>query len=218
MIQTQWGTGHIMADRGDEMVVAGMRPYQMADQTNPYLRLHRGVTFVLFVDGLVLLFIGSQFARYLPAQLESLTVGVLAAFLIAIWFGYRRRASSAYWPGAAVIGLAGAFFGINALMSLYGVLTGDMSYLLWMFLFTWATFGSARRSLSHLHPSYKNAYFGRSESFQNIEMAPGEMLAACPHCMAILAIRPDLLNAKDTCPYCSLSLVSEHLASKHEEE
>ena len=200
------------------MVIAGMRPYQMADDSNPYLRLHRGITFVLFIDSLVLLFVGSQFTPLLPEGVASIVVGILAGLLIAVWLAYRRRSPIAYWPGAAVIGLAGAFFGINALVSLYGFMTGGMSYLLWIFLFTWATFGSVRRSLSHFHPSYKNAYFGRSENFQQIELEPGEMLAACPHCMAILAIRPDLLNAKDDCPYCSLSLVSAQLASKYEEE
>ena len=193
MIQTQWGIGKYMADRGDEMVIAGMRPYQMVDNTNPHLRLHRGITFVLFIDSLVLLFIGSQFATYLPDGMSSIAIGILAGILIAVCLAYRRRSSVAYWPGAAIIGLAGGFFGINALMSLYGFITGSMSFLLWIFLFTWATFGSARRSLSHFHP-------------------------ACPHCMAILAIRPDLLSSKDTCPYCSSSLVSQHLASKYEEE
>jgi hypothetical protein len=207
-----------MGGRADEMVIAGMRPYQMADDSNPYLRLHRGITFVLFIDSLVLLFVGSQFTPLLPEGVASIVVGILAGLLIAVWLAYRRRSPIAYWPGAAVIGLAGGFFGINALVSLYGFMTGGMSYLLWIFLFTWATFGSVRRSLSHFHPSYKNAYFGRSENFQQIELEPGEMLAACPHCMAILAIRPDLLNAKDDCPYCSLSLVSAQLASKYEEE
>jgi hypothetical protein len=218
MIQTQWGSGEYMADRGDEMVIAGMRPYQMVDDSNPHLRLHRGITFVLFIDSLVLLFIGSQFGAYSPDGMSSIAIGVLAGLLIAVCLAYRRRSPVAYWPGAAIIGLAGGFFGINALVSLYGFIMGDMSFLLWMFLFTWATFGSARRSISHFHPAYKNAYFGRSENFQQIELEPGEMLAACPHCMAILAIRPDLLSSKDTCPYCSSSLVSEHLASKYEEE
>lgn len=73
-----------MADRADEMVIAGMRPYQMSDDSNPYLRLHRGITFVLFIDSLVLLFIGSQFTPYLPEGVASIVIGILAGVLIAV--------------------------------------------------------------------------------------------------------------------------------------
>ena len=48
-----------------------------------------------------------------------------------------------------------------------------------------------------------------------VELEEGEMLAACPHCMAVLAIRPDLLSPSDTCPHCKQSLVSKDLARRH---
>ena len=48
-----------------------------------------------------------------------------------------------------------------------------------------------------------------------VELEEGEMLAACPHCMAVLAIRPDLLSPSDTCPHCKQSLVSKNLAQRH---
>ena len=207
-----------MAGRADEMVIAGMKPHSIANNANPYLALHRGISFILFVDSLIILLIVSQVASIFQESTQTTVMGVLAALLMINWLAYRNRHPMVYWLGAAVIGLAGAFFAINALTALYSVITGNVSSLLWVFLFTWAMFGSFRRSLSHFHPGYKNAYAGRVEEIPGLELEPGEMLAACPNCMAVLAIRPDLLNSKDDCPYCKLPLVNSQLASKYEEE
>ena len=207
-----------MAGRADEMVIAGMKPHSIANSANPFLALHRGISFILFVDSLIILLIVSQLVYGFSNSTQTTVMGVLAALLMINWLAYRNRHPMVYWLGAAVIGLAGAFFAINALTALYSVITGNVSSLLWVFLFVWAMFGSFRRSLSHFHPGYKNAYAGRVEEIPGLELEPGEMLAACPNCMAVLAIRPDLLNSKDDCPYCKLPLVNSQLASKYEEE
>ena len=207
-----------MAGRADEMVIAGMKPHSIANSANPFLALHRGISFILFVDSLIILLIVSQLVYGFSNSTQTTVMGVLAALLMINWLAYRNRHPMVYWLGAAVIGLAGLFFAVRGLVYLYLLLTGDVSYLLWVFLFTWAMFGSFRRSLSHFHPGYKNAYAGRVEEIPGLELEPGEMLAACPHCMAVLAIRPDLLNSKDDCPYCKLPLVNSQLASKYEEE
>ena len=207
-----------MADRADEMVIAGMKPHTIANNGNPFLRLHRGISFILFVDSLIVLLIVSQIVSGFSSTTQTTVMGVLAALLMINWLAYRNKHPLVYWLGAAVIGMAGLFFAINALFSLYSFFSGDAFSLLFVFLFTWAMLGSFRRALSHFHPSYKNAYAGRAEEIPGLELEPGEMLAACPHCMAVLAIRPDLLNQKDNCPYCELPLVNSELASKYEEE
>jgi hypothetical protein len=207
-----------MAGRADELVIAGMKPHSIANNANPFLRLHRGISFILFVDSLIVLLIVSRLVSDFSNSTQTTSIGVLAALLMINWLAYRNRHPMVYWIGAGVIGLAGTFFGINALWALYSLITGSVSSLLWLLLFVWAMFGSFRRSLSHFHPGYKNAYAGRVEEIPGLELEPGEMLAACPHCMAVLAIRPDLLNPKDDCPYCQLPLVNSELASKYEEE
>ena len=207
-----------MAGRADELVIAGMKPHSIANNANPFLRLHRGISFILFVDSLIVLLIVSRLVSDFSNSTQTTSIGVLAALLMINWLAYRNRHPKVYWIGAGVIGLAGTFFGINALWALYSLITGSVSSLLWLLLFVWAMFGSFRRSLSHFHPGYKNAYAGRVEEIPGLELEPGEMLAACPHCMAVLAIRPDLLNPKDDCPYCQLPLVNSELASKYEEE
>tara|TARA_B110001452_G_scaffold261436_1_gene260224 strand:- start:302 stop:925 length:624 start_codon:yes stop_codon:yes gene_type:complete len=207
-----------MAGRADEMVIAGMKPHTIANSENPFLRLHRGISFILFVDSLIVLLVITELVAGFSNSTQTIVLTVLSASLMINWLAYRNRHPMVYWLGAAVIALAGAFFAINAIFALYGLLTGSLYSILWLFLFSWAMFGSFRRSLSHLHPGYKNAYAGREESIPQLELEPGEMLAACPHCMAVLAIRPDLLNPKDNCPYCELPLVNSELASKYEEE
>tara|TARA_B110000305_G_scaffold36177_1_gene36227 strand:+ start:1450 stop:2073 length:624 start_codon:yes stop_codon:yes gene_type:complete len=207
-----------MAGRADEMVIAGMKPHTIANSANPFHRLHRGITFILFVDSLIVLLIVSSIVSGFSNGTQTTVMGVLAALLVINWLAYRNKHPLVYWLGAGVIGLAGAFFAINALAALYGFFTGDSMSLIFVFLFSWAMFGSFRRALSHFHPGYKNAYAGQVEEIPGLELEPGEMLAACPHCMAVLAIRPDLLNPKDNCPYCQLTLVNPELASKYEEE
>lgn len=202
-----------MADRADELVIAGMKPSSVTNNSSSFLRLHRGITFILLVDSfIVLLVISNIVAEILSLGAQNTAIGISAVLLLLNFLAYRSRNKMAYWLGGGIIGLAGLIF---AFMALAYLLNGGF---LFGFLFIWAMFGSARRALSHFHPGYKNAYMGQDESIPALELESGEMLAACPHCMAVLAIRPDLLNAKDNCPYCKLPLVSEQLASKFEEE
>lgn len=201
-----------MADRGDELVIAGMKPNSIATSTNSFLRLHRGITFILLVDSFIVLLIVSDVLSAFSGAPQTAILGFTAAILMVNFLAYRNRHPLVYWVGGAIIGLAGLLFGFLALLSL---MNGG---LLMTFLFVWAMFGSGRRSLSHFHPGYKNAYMGQDESIPGLELEAGEMLAACPHCMAVLAIRPDLLSANDDCPYCQLPLVSSQLADKYEEE
>ena len=42
-------------NRGDELVVAGMRPQSFLGASNPYAPVHRGTTLILFIDSLILL-------------------------------------------------------------------------------------------------------------------------------------------------------------------
>ena len=201
-----------MAGRADELVIAGMKPSTVASNSNSYLRLHRGVTFILLVDSFIVLLMIANVTFAFTPDAQNWIVGVSAILLLSIFLAYRRRSPTVYWLGGGIIGLAGLIFGFLALANLFS------GGFLMAFLFIWAMFGSGRRALSHFHPGYKSAYMGQDESIPALELEAGEMLAACPHCMAVLAIRPDLLNPKDNCPYCKLPLVSQELASRFEEE
>ena len=50
-------------------------------------------------------------------------------------------------------------------------------------------------------------YSGESIYDDGVKLAQGEMLAACPSCLAVLAINPMLLSPSDVCPHCNSKLV-----------
>ena len=82
------------------------------------------------------------------------------------------------------------------------------------FLTGWATLGSFRRFMYHFNPMYK-AIFNSESDGMDFTLEQGEMLAACPKCMAVLAIRPSMLSASDRCPHCQAPLIDPQLAAKY---
>tara|TARA_X000001036_G_scaffold74037_1_gene65570 strand:- start:394 stop:633 length:240 start_codon:yes stop_codon:yes gene_type:complete len=71
----------------------------------------------------------------------------------------------------------------------------------------WVTFSGIRMVRIHFHPVYKMGYSGHSVYNENINIAANEMLAACPTCLAVLAVNPLLLSYEDRCPHCDSPLV-----------
>ena len=151
----------------------------------------------------------------ISSSASTAILGFVAVANFVIWSSYRNRTKWAYWPAATLILIAGLFFGINAIDSLFYVMTGNMGGLLFLFLTGWATFGSFRRFLYHFNPMYKIGYFNSDSSSMDFQLEHGEMLAACPKCMAVLAIRPSMLSSSDKCPHCQASLIDPELAAKY---
>ena len=50
-------------------------------------------------------------------------------------------------------------------------------------------------------------YSGHSVYDEGIKLPANEMLAACPTCLAVLAVNPHLLSPEDKCPHCDSPLV-----------
>ena len=50
-------------------------------------------------------------------------------------------------------------------------------------------------------------YSGHSIYDEQINLPANEMLAACPTCLAVLAVNPLLLSPEDRCPHCDSPLV-----------
>ena len=53
-------------------------------------------------------------------------------------------------------------------------------------------------------------YSGHSVYDEGIQLPANEMLAACPTCLAVLAVNPLLLSPEDKCPHCDSPLVLGH--------
>jgi hypothetical protein len=74
-------------------------------------------------------------------------------------------------------------------------------------LIAWAAFSSIRFIRIHFHPVYRMGYLGHGIPGHNQQLHPGEMIAACPTCLAVLAINPQMLSLEDKCPYCDGPLI-----------
>lgn len=203
-------------DRGSDLVIAGMNPAKTMGTSSAFTRIHRGTTFIVLVDALIVLWISYTFADILlPPNLQGIVVVFLAVLNLMIWNGYKNRSKWAYWPGAILIGIACLFFALNVIISMIEIFFGNVSAILLTFLIGWATFGSGRRFLFHFNSGYSGAYFSNAEDDSEFSLEKGEMLAACPKCMAVLAIRPKMLSASDRCPHCQSPLIDPDLAKKY---
>ena len=221
MIQMHPLLGSIVSgNRADEMVLAGAAPSpSFAD--DPIAHVHRGTSFILLVDGAIVIFIFAQFfigVGLLTGPLGTAVIGGATFAGLMIYGGYRNRKPWAYWPAVSVLLLASIIFALNGLWSLYLMIVGGyLSNILFVVLFSWAALGSGRRALFHWHPGYRTGYHNATAS-GTFDLEEGEMLAACPSCLAVLAIRPAMLGKADRCPHCGNGLVSQELLDRHADE
>ncbi len=207
-------------NRADEMVLAGSAP-TVAPGSDPIAHIHRGTSFIVLVDGAIvvyLLALAFSAMGYLNGVAGSIFLGLGVFTGLVTYGGYRNRKSWAYWPAVVILLLASTMFALLAMLNLLqAVFGGGFSSLLFGFLMGWAALGSGRRALFHWHPGYKMGYL-RTNPMDSFNLQDGEMLAACPSCLAVLAIQPTMLGHADRCPHCSAALVSEDLINRYTDE
>jgi len=182
----------------DEMILAGSRP----TSSDPIDALHRRTSFVLLVDSfvftmLVYIFVGSLEIAIVPG-----------IFTLIVWTAYRQKASWAYWFAPMIIGGITLCFSLLLFQSLILLLTGEPASIFTILILAWAIFSSVRFIRIHFHPVYKMGYSGHSIYDEGIKLEANEMLAACPTCLAVLAVNPILLSPEDSCPHCDSPLVT----------
>jgi len=182
----------------DEMILAGSRP----TSTDPIDALHRRTSVVLLVDSLVFtmlvyLFVGSLEIAIVPG-----------VFTLMVWMAYRQKASWAYWFAPIIMGGITLCFSLLLFRDLIYLFTGEPASLFTILILGWAIFSSVRFIRIHFHPVYKMGYSGHSVYDEGIKLEANEMLAACPTCLAVLAVNPLLLSPEDSCPHCDSPLVT----------
>ena len=181
----------------DEMILAGSRP----TARNPIVDLHSRKSTVILVDAIVL----SWLLFALTGMIElALTPGI---FAIIVWLGYRKRAAWAYWFGPIIMGGVTLIFSILLFLQLMYLFTSGSASIFMMLILAWAIYSSVRFVRIHFDPVYKMGYSAHSVYDENIDLQTNEMLAACPTCLAVLAVNPLLLSHEDTCPHCDSPLV-----------
>ncbi len=182
----------------DEMILAGSRP----NHGNPIDALHKRTSFVLLIDALVF-----SMLAYLFSGLFVVAV-IPGIFTLVVWMAYRQKASWAYWFAPMIMGAITLCFSLLLFQGLMYIFTGQSASFFTMLILAWAIFSSVRFIRIHFHPVYKMGYSGHSVYDEGIQLQGNEMLAACPTCLAVLAVNPVLLSPKDTCPHCDSPLVN----------
>ena len=218
-LHERWMTPRVMAgNRGDDIVLAGSRGQQAsATLSGLFDQTHRSTSLILAIDCVIIVLICQQISSISQSYLGriAMLIWVVPLFVsILTWFSYRSRRAWAYWPGALILSVAAVIFFIFFLQYLFLVISGAVGGLLFMLIMGYASYSSFQRVRYHFSPLYRKGYT-EFVPMPEVELEEGEMLAACPHCMAVLAIRPDLLSPSDTCPHCKQSLVSKDLARRH---
>jgi len=182
----------------DEMILAGSRP----TSTDPIDALHKRTSFVLLVDSfvftmLVYLFVGSLEIALVPG-----------IFTLVVWSAYKQKASWAYWFSPIIMGGITLCFALLLFLNISYLIMGESASIFTMIILAWAIFSSVRFIRIHFHPVYKMGYSGHSVYDEGIKLGANEMLAACPTCLAVLAVNPILLSPEDSCPHCDSPLVT----------
>ena len=219
MVQKRCTSGKFVSrDRADEMVLAGSAP-SATTAGDPIAHVHRGTSFIILVDTAIVVYLSytalSALGILATSTQRSVYLGVTLVLGWTLYNGYKSRRPWAYWPAVGALFTASLMFAFLAFVNLLqAVLSGMLMGLLFTFLMGWAALGSGRRAVFHWHPVYRNGYQSRSP-LSSFRLQDGEMLAACPTCLAVLAIQPALLGRADRCPHCGNGLVSEDLLARH---
>ena len=205
-------------NRGDDIVLAGSGGQRASATLSAIFdRTHRGTCLILAVDSIIIVLISQMVSASLQKLVGSaaILIWLIPLFVcLSTWFSYRSRRAWAYWPAASIIGVASVLFFLLFLNYLFIVLSGLAGAVLFTLIMGYASFSSFQRVRYHFSPLYRQGYTTFVPT-PEADLEEGEMLAACPSCMAVLAIRPDLLSPSDSCPHCNSPLVSKELAQRH---
>ena len=180
----------------DDMILAGSRP----QHSNPIDALHSRTSFVFVVDSLIVTF-------FFYSLFGTLAI-IPGLFFLSVWSGYKKRSAWAYWFVPIIIGGLTVVFSLLLFINVYSLLQGNIGGLIFAVILGYAIFSSIRFVRVHFHPVYKMGYSGHSIYDEQINLPANEMLAACPSCLAVLAVNPLLLSSEDRCPHCDAPLVT----------
>lgn len=200
-----------MSDDDDEdLVQAGSIP------GGPFVQAHAGLVGLLFIItflfGLLVVSVAYGVVVNGPVALYpfALVFALLPLPLLIIWWRFRMRLPggrrSAVWAYNAMIGAFAVFGALQVL--------GGGSLFLGLMLVATAVYIWTRVRVVE-NPAFRAWYdevSGVTPVGQQLER--GEVMASCPHCRSLLAVRPDVLGPEDRCPHCDGRLVlSETIAA-----
>ena len=179
------------------------------------------VSTTILVYALMILLAASSPELTRPFWLAISPVVVIGAVVqLLVWKKFRERDIAIQHVKLSWVVVGGACT-LLALLHFARALQGNLvDWILggMLFYLAWSMF---RRFSTLDNPIYRGWYSGSSDgSSPRLDLKPGEMLAACPHCSSLLAVRPDQLEADERCPNpdCGGRLVLESTLARLAEE
>ncbi len=146
--------------------------------------------------------------------MSILTVVMLAGG-ITIYYGFSRRKiwafrlASVQWVFLIIV------CGFIATLDIMAAVKGNFMSGLMALLLIFIIVGMVRRFSTFSNPIFVAWYLGNANQIiASGDLQEGEMLAACRHCLSILAVKPLELSQSDNCPNCGEGLVSPELVEK----
>ena len=191
---------------GDDIVFAGSVPEQFDD---PLSRLHRQTSNLVLATTLMIgLLMWGVISNVATNAIYLIPIPLF--FLGWIWYAFKSRRQFALVLAQLQLGFASLIFAIFGVAHLLQGLDGSIWDLLLGGLMVYMTISTFRRMSLLSNHLFVAWYRGENLPFDaTSNLATGEILAMCPHCSSVLAIKPELLSAKDKCPNCSGDLVTD---------
>ncbi len=187
-------------------------------------RVHRSMSSTLLWLTLLFFFLLISFSLGLDGTV--LQIGTFASILVlaagmSIYYGFSRRKIWAYRLAIVHWLFLILICSLITLIDLIAGIQGSIMSAIMAIMLIFIIVGMVKRFTTFSNPMFMAWYIGQSSNvLASSQLQTNEMMAACPHCLSILAVKPLELSGSDLCPNCGEKLVSDEVVAKfyNEEE
>lgn len=169
-------------------------------------QIHRQLSLMLLMSSILLSLIIGMFVSISSVLLWGITA--LLIIQVSIWSAFRRRHPSALDPAMLSYLICTVSFSLFSIAALSVGLSGDPSFLLIGLVTMFTTVTCWRRVKILRDEIFRIWYQGMNIDLTRFSLYTGEVMAACPHCMSILALTISEMRSDEKCPNCQGELVS----------
>lgn len=167
---------------------------------------------------LILLFSGLDSMGLLSSPFALIFLGVTFAGSAFLYHGFSNQKPWALGPTKILWLFLMSMCAVFGLIDILSALNGSLiSGLLAIMLF-YVVYTMGKRFKNFGNPMFVSWYFGSAVGgIHSLSLLENEVMASCPNCLSILAVKPFELTADELCPNCNARLVSEETVSKFSE-
>jgi len=156
---------------------------------------------------------GSFFQIGMFISILTLTVGM------TVYYGFSRRKVWAYRLAIVHWLFLILICSLITLLDLISGIQGSVMSAIMAIMLIFIVIGMVKRFTTFSNPMFMAWYIGQSTHIlASSKLQSNEMMAACPHCLSILAVKPLDLSGADLCPNCGEKLVSDEVVAKFSTE